>query len=793
MTFEKPHRERWAGGSGQVEGHACAPLTVLAGRRVRRLVLRGSGPLVLAAAVVLFSAVEAGVAEAAPPLVETTGAPVRSAATAQLGGRVDPQGAPATYFFEYGAQGSCDSNPCAATAPLPAGSGDLTELVAAEATGLEANTTYHYRLVAANGDPAGPSFGADRTVTTRAGEAPLSHGNFPGPPGSDRAWEQVSPPETGGNPVNNDAADFSIDGSRALSSIAGGTPTSETGFFSTPFLAERTGGGWQQRTVLPPRSALAGPPHWYLIPDADLSAVVAESLNESSGQKQIWRLQPGGPAVNLLDNPVLSLGFDDFGISDHGARIVALLEGDLDPQHPSSGVGLYDLSSGTPRLVSLLPDGTPPPCGVHKEAQFESFLGPQHRISADGSRVFFASACGPGEAVARVYARDFESETTEQVSPPAVSGPECDSVFVSSSPGAAFIWTKSRLTADDTNPNNCSDALDGDVYRYDLGSGALRCLTCVISGVDADVFVPKDSFWLTAENIFVAEDGSRLYFQSPHALVPGAPEVSGGGSVYRLNVGSGDLAWVGGPNLQMRVHSQALTPGGAVMLFAAHAPFLNSLNGTQNAGMEQYYRYDDRDRSLLCVSCPLDGSAPLGEAGNGRPSLSDDGEVIPFATPTPLVSADQNTPGPAGAPKGGSDVYEWRDGRYLLVSDGLTNTPAGAEGPAVSGISADGRDLYFIAEAQYTADALDSYIRLYDARIGGGFEFPKPPPPCPLEVCQGTPKGAPEEVLPGTGTFVGPGNARPRRPCRGKLTRAHHRCKPIKRRGKSGHRRGTAR
>ena len=67
--------------------------------------------------------------------------------------------------------------------------------------------------------------------------------------------------------------------------------------------------------------------------------------------------------------------------------------------------------------------------------------------------------------------------------------------------------------------------------------------------------------------------------------------------------------------------------------------------------------------------------------------------------------------------------------------------------------------IFFLAATQYTQDALDGYQRLYDARIGGGFEFPKSPPPCPLEVCQGTPKGAPEEQAPGSGSFSGPGNA----------------------------------
>jgi hypothetical protein len=147
---------------------------------------------------------------------------------------------------------------------------------------------------------------------------------------------------------------------------------------------------------------------------------------------------------------------------------------------------------------------------------------------------------------------------------------------------------------------------------------------------------------------------------------------------------------------------------------------------------------------------------------DGSKAMSADGKDIVFTTGTPLLGTDQNTPGPGGDPESGSDVYEWRDGRYFLVTDGLTNTTPGTGGPSLSGISPDGRDLYFIVPAQYTPDALDGYRRLYDARIGGGFTYPTAPPPCPLEVCQGTPKGAPEEAAPGTGSFVGPGNVKPR-------------------------------
>jgi hypothetical protein len=124
-----------------------------------------------------------------PPPVETTGSPVRGATYAHLEGRVDPTGMATTYFFEYGTEGPCDSAPCQSTAPLSAGSADTIQLVSQLVSGLEPGTVYHYRLVADNGFPGGAGFGEDMTLETRGSEGPLSHGSFPGPPGSDRAWE----------------------------------------------------------------------------------------------------------------------------------------------------------------------------------------------------------------------------------------------------------------------------------------------------------------------------------------------------------------------------------------------------------------------------------------------------------------------------------------------------------------------------------------------------------------------------------------------------------------------------
>jgi hypothetical protein len=162
-------------------------------------------------------------------------------------------------------------------------------------------------------------------------------------------------------------------------------------------------------------------------------------------------------------------------------------------------------------------------------------------------------------------------------------------------------------------------------------------------------------------------------------------------------------------------------------------------------------------------------------------SLSADGGDFAFATPTALAPPDQNTAAAGQAPAAGTDVYEWREGHLLLVSDGLSNWPVGGNSgavPAVSGINPSGRDIFFEAPAQLTPDALDGYARLYDARVGGGFEFPVPPRPCPLEVCQGTPKGAPEEPLPGTAFFQGPGNqsAEGTKSCPKGKVRRHGKC-----------------
>jgi hypothetical protein len=686
------------------------------------------------------SGTEAGAfSTAGRPVVETTGSPVRTTTTALLNARVLPSGAPSEYHFEYGDQGPCDANPCEVTETHAAGSGDEVRFVSQRVEGLQPNTTYHYRVIASNGNLAGPATGEDMTVTTRSSDAPLSHGRFPGPPGSDRAYEQVSLPDTGGNPVNLAAA-VSDDGSRAFYKVSGGTPISNSGTLINLLYAERTPSGWRSEDIGPPRNQLVGGGWSEPFGNRDLSDQVVMNNSTTGAGKALWHLRPGQPAAKVF--AVTSSGDFSGIVSEDASRVLVTMTGSQDPAHPVPPglLNLYDVSSGSPQLVSLLPDGSVSSCNI--EIGNASDIAPSARrlLSPDGSLSFFES-CGT------LYMRNLPAEQTKLIGP--------GGSLLKSVPGAAFFTSTQSLTTGDLGGR--------DIYRYDIGTEALKCVTCIIPGLNANVE--------PIQGAVVSADGSRAYFKSSTALLPGAATPG----IYRVDLASGDLAYVApgsGARLGENLSAGAMiTPDGSAFVFASAAAELNALEGEQNGGSQQLYRYDDRDRSLTCISCPQDGSAPVMPAdlgaylsaepvGANRTALTADGATLVFVTTNALLPTDQNTARPGQRAGAGTDVYEWRDGRLLMITDGLSAWPP-ASGPTVSAVTPSGRDIFFTAATQYTQDALDGYPRLYDARIGGGFEFPPPPKPCPLEVCQGTPKGAPEEQAPGTGSFAGPGNAKP--------------------------------
>lgn len=118
--------------------------------------------------------------DAVAPDATTLGATQLRSTSAFLQGAVNPNNLPTTYHFEYG-----ETTAYGTSLPVPsasAGSGAEVLTVAEPLTGLQPNTTYHFRLVATS-VPAGTTEGGDRTFTTRAAV---------GPPAG-RGYELVSP------------------------------------------------------------------------------------------------------------------------------------------------------------------------------------------------------------------------------------------------------------------------------------------------------------------------------------------------------------------------------------------------------------------------------------------------------------------------------------------------------------------------------------------------------------------------------------------------------------------------
>jgi hypothetical protein len=96
---------------------------------------------------------------AGPPAVTTNPATNVASFSAILNGSVNPHGLSTTVRFQYGTTASYGS-----TTPNQTKTGNTTQNVTANISGLVANTTYHFRIVATNS--GGTRYGSDQTFTT---------------------------------------------------------------------------------------------------------------------------------------------------------------------------------------------------------------------------------------------------------------------------------------------------------------------------------------------------------------------------------------------------------------------------------------------------------------------------------------------------------------------------------------------------------------------------------------------------------------------------------------------------
>jgi hypothetical protein len=169
------------------------------------------------------------------------------------------------------------------------------------------------------------------------------------------------------------------------------------------------------------------------------------------------------------------------------------------------------------------------------------------------------------------------------------------------------------------------------------------------------------------------------------------------------------------------------------------------------------------DPNVVCASCnagepgaPFDASfitfEGLGASGfiaRQNHPISDDGRWVFFNTDEPLVPEDTNQR---------VDAYEYdmQIHSAQLLSSGKSTSPS-----YFMDVSANGADAFFTTRERLVGWDRDDAYDVYDARIGGGFPEPVPPPaPCSGDTCQGQIPLAPGLGAIGSNNFRGRGDVR---------------------------------
>jgi hypothetical protein len=213
--------------------------------------------------------------QSARPTVTTGGTAGLTPSSVTVLGRVDPNGAQTTYFFQYGPTPLYG----AATPELVAGSGTAAINVVAGLAGLAPATRYHYRLVARNRH--GLVMGADRTFRTRNQPLGLTLAATPNPVALDRPTilaGTLSGTGNAGRPIVLQANPFPY--TQGFVTIANPQLTNAQGAFAFPLLSVPRNS--QFRVLIPDRPQVASP-------IVLVSVAVRVSTNVSSR-----RVRPGG-------------------------------------------------------------------------------------------------------------------------------------------------------------------------------------------------------------------------------------------------------------------------------------------------------------------------------------------------------------------------------------------------------------------------------------------------------------------------------------------------------------------
>jgi hypothetical protein len=428
----------------------------------------------------------------------------------------------------------------------------------------------------------------------------------------------------------------------------------------------------------------------------------------------------------------------------HGNLVATVWSGDTTALAPNQGwASLYEYvgtGSSEPILVGVeegskhLIGECGTTLGYPEGDDFSSLQGGElfNAVSApNGSRIFFTVAGGPcpngGSAppATELFAREEASpkvRRTVAISEPT-SGPggDCSACVTGNPQPAAFQGASEDgskvFFLSEQELLKGAEGLNLYEYDFDAAQGSRV------------VLVAPDVLGVSR----ISEDGSRVYF------------VAGTDNLYVYDTETGSTSLVGALSEADSADWQApdsrpvdATPDGRFLVFTSSADLLHEGTG----GVSQVYEYDAQTKTLVRVSQMQGGAGGAFPASIVHPnytghfspspqpsSVSDDGTVVVFQSEAALTPQ---------AVLGYNNVYEYRNGRVSLISDGQDRNSMEEGSPSVSllGVDGSGRDIFFTTADQLVPQDGDTQEDVYDARSGGGF-LPPASLACEGEGCQG--------------------------------------------------------
>jgi len=503
-------------------------------------------------------------------------------------------------------------------------------------------------------------------------------------------------------------------------------------------LAERTAGGWTQTRVdlTPPGTTVenvAG------VDDVapDFARMVVEATPEgvpTYERYQLFTWEPGD-VWRLVGDGVRYAG----GSEDLDTLVVVPFTGYSPYPEIRSGSKVYRWHDGAVESIGDDVRGAAV-CGADVADGGELRGIDQTGVSHDGETVVLTSrACEDpvlrtpdGTAVSHArHVLVWRDGETVDISTP-VAGADSDATYVGNAAdgSAVFFTTAAQLEPDDDNGV-------ADLYRYDVDSGALSRPSATATGGGAGV-----------TSAISSDDGRGAWFATGGTLW----SWTAGDGRARGIVSAGRDDFFFAPGYANGSTMTQISEDGRVLVW-----FTSARIGGHRGSAPQIVRATS-DGELDCVSCRPDGSDA--DAGFSyapsrwlvpQPRISADGEHVFFQSSTRLSPDDVNS---------AVDVYGWHDGVVSLISGG-----SAAVSSELNGVSRDGA-VYFKERARLLPWVADDHIKIYTARIGGGFPAPAPETPaCADDACQAPPRAPDAPPAPGSAAFDGPADAdEPERP-----------------------------